>query len=277
MTEALEQQPEATVEIGSAADPINPAPASANDLGALLAQFDAGTNAHTSDNGSGSGDHDQAANAPDPQFQEGELDKLLSDLNRDTERTNALQSEVNALKAAEAQRLERAEFEDFANNLQKRLPEWSEPDRAMRELSFYAHREDVRCAWETRGVSAAERRAAPAQLAQLQALYQQMRANPSDDPRQQAAMAAVVRRGQWLEKVVLGHPNVLRRMEDEIHKRAWEPRIDPDATAMRMEVAAAVRGSSGKVTPAGPPNYGTLSNNDFRKLVRDEHGFDPIT
>jgi hypothetical protein len=125
-------------------------------------------------------------------------------------------------------------------------------------------------------VSAAERRAAPQQLAQLEALYKQVLAGP-DDGRKQAALQQIWQRGAWLEKVVLGHPNVLRRMEDQIHRRAWEPRIDPDATAMRMEVAAAVRGSSGKVTPAGPPNYGTLSNNDFRKLVRDEHGFDPIT
>jgi hypothetical protein len=228
----------------------------------LLAQFDAGVKPEP----------EPVNNVP----AESELDQLLADSNAETER-NAMRSELDALKRAEAERLERAEFEDFANNLQKRLPEWAEPDRAVRELSYYAHRDDVRAAWETRGVSAAERRRAPAQLAQLQQLYQQVLASP-DDPRKQAALQRIVAHGQWLEKVVLGNPNVLRRMEDDIHRRAWEPPINREATELKADIAWQMKSATGKRRgPEPPTSYGTMSNNEFRQKIRDEHGFDPIT
>jgi hypothetical protein len=75
----------------------------------------------------------------------------------------------------------------------------------------------------------------------------------------------------------MGHPNVLRRMEGDIHKRAWQPRHDPDMTATRMEVAAAVRGASRKLTPEPPPNFGAMDSITYRNFAKENYGYDPGT
>jgi hypothetical protein len=50
---------------------------------------------------------------------------------------------------------------------------------------------------------------------------------------------------------------------------------DAEATADRNAVAAAVRGASGRAPPEPKPNYGRLSDAEFRREVREKYGYDP--
>ncbi len=52
-------------------------------------------------------------------------------------------------------------------------------------------------------------------------------------------------------------------------------RVDPDATADRAAVAAAVRGSSTATPTSAPVKLGNLSNSEFNQLVREQMGFSP--
>ena len=60
-------------------------------------------------------------------------------------------------------------------------------------------------------------------------------------------------------------------------KAAFSPQdqVDPVATGDGDAVAAAVRGASTKVTAEPAPNFGHMSNSEFRKTVREKYGFDP--
>jgi hypothetical protein len=55
----------------------------------------------------------------------------------------------------------------------------------------------------------------------------------------------------------------------------FKSQVDTVATEDREAVTAAVRGASTKVTPEPAPNFGNMSNSEFRKTVRDKYGFDP--
>jgi hypothetical protein len=270
----IEEQPEA-----APVEPSQLAPAPAEpDLDALLAQFDQGTNAHTPDNGSGSGDHDQAAKPPDPQFQEGELDKLLSELNADTDRANNLQAEVNSLKHAEMMRVEQEAFGKYADELQSKLPDHCPPDYARNALlSAAAVNRSLAVAWDNRNLSAAERANAAAELRAAELLYRQIQQMPNTDPRKQTALQQIWQQGTRLEMIVAG-PALLRRTLLDIEKRArdFQP-IDREASELKADIAWQMKSAGGKRVPEPPPNYGTLSNTEFRQKVRDEHGFDPIT
>ncbi len=51
--------------------------------------------------------------------------------------------------------------------------------------------------------------------------------------------------------------------------------IDANVTEDREAVTAAVRGASANAPSDPPVRYGQLTNDEFRKEVRDKHGFDP--
>lgn len=68
---------------------------------------------------------------------------------------------------------------------------------------------------------------------------------------------------------------ILRNAKNEIKKMVAEYRpIDDDQTQIRMEVSAAVRGASAKITPEPPANLGRLSEQEFRQWKRDHLGWE---
>lgn len=73
-------------------------------------------------------------------------------------------------------------------------------------------------------------------------------------------------------------PRMVQKWEKYLQKE-WAsdfgPTIDPVATEDREAVAQAVRGASTKVTADPPPKLGGMSNAEYRKYVREQHGFDP--
>jgi hypothetical protein len=66
---------------------------------------------------------------------------------------------------------------------------------------------------------------------------------------------------------------IVRRAIDQIVKDAHRPRIDPDATADRLAIVAAMKGASGKPPPEPPVNLGRLTEGEFRKHTMERYGF----
>jgi hypothetical protein len=272
MSEVVEeQQPEAAPVVnGLSENPIGaPAPAE-TDLDALLAQYTEGTKQPEPE--SGANVQEGTNSAP---VAESELDSLLANLNADTERANALQAEVNALKSAEHQRQEREAFSDYASQLQSRLPDHVPPDYAEAQLLAAASRDPALvAAWDVRNVPAAERSQAPALLQQAMRLYQQIQRMPDTDARKAQALNWVVQRGQYLEAVVYG-PGLLRKAALNIEKRArdFQP-IDQEATALKQEIAFHMKSARGRLTPEPPPNFGRMTDNEFRQWKRENLGWE---
>jgi hypothetical protein len=271
MTEAaIEQQPQDVA--GAETPAVSPpeTPAETTDLDSLLAAYDAGTRQP---------DVTETTNAaPDPQFQEGELDKLLSELNADTERTNALQSEVDSLKRAEMYRIEAEAFGKYADELQSKLPDHCPPDYARNALlSAAAVNRNLAVAWDNRNMTAAERANAANELRAAEQLFRQVQRMPDTDPRKQAALQQIWQQGARLEMIVQG-PALLRRTLLDVEKRArdFQP-IDQDATADRAMVAHAVRDSGRRLAPEPPPQWGQMDNHEYRREVRQRYGYDPGT
>ena len=50
---------------------------------------------------------------------------------------------------------------------------------------------------------------------------------------------------------------------------------DPNATEDVAAVTAAVRGASKQAPPAQAPKFGGMSNAEYRKYVKENHGYDP--
>lgn len=74
-------------------------------------------------------------------------------------------------------------------------------------------------------------------------------------------------------------PKTWKRVEkvlaEELRKEFSSLQVDPQATADREAVAAAVRGASTKAPAAPPPKLGTMSDAKLRQHISEEYGFDP--
>src|SRR5262249_31628175 len=74
-------------------------------------------------------------------------------------------------------------------------------------------------------------------------------------------------------------PQTYQRAVKELAQRFYQEHgklPDPEATADREAVTAAVRGASAKVPEGKTPAYGRMSDDDFRKSVGDQFGFTPV-
>jgi hypothetical protein len=87
------------------------------------------------------------------------------------------------------------------------------------------------------------------------------------DPRLQRA---------WLEREAnpQAFQEVAKGLGREFAKRTAK-RPDPNLTEDQEAVAAAVRGSSTKAPEDRPPNFGGMSNAEYRQHVRATYGYDP--
>lgn len=71
-----------------------------------------------------------------------------------------------------------------------------------------------------------------------------------------------------------GWAKVEKALNSELAKK-FSRLPDPDATAERDAVAAAVRSASTKAPPDKPPNLGGLSNAEYNQKVKEQFGFNP--
>lgn len=81
----------------------------------------------------------------------------------------------------------------------------------------------------------------------------------------------------WMERD--SNPKVFGQIAKELGKslqKRFAKRPDPGLTEDREAVVAAVRGASTQRAPeSAPPNFGKMSNVEYRNKVREEYGFDP--
>ena len=87
------------------------------------------------------------------------------------------------------------------------------------------------------------------------------------DPRLQRA---------WLEREA--NPRQFNSIKESLGKsfrKKFDKLPDRNVTEDREAVTAAVRGASTRAPEDKPTNYSGMSNAEYRKKVREEHGFDP--
>ena len=74
-------------------------------------------------------------------------------------------------------------------------------------------------------------------------------------------------------KTAVGAPveRAFKRAVNSLYETARK-QPDPDATADRNAVAAAMKGYSGSPPPEQPVNLGNLSNAEFNQLIREKYG-----
>ena len=232
-------------------------PAPADDFDRLLADYEANTakpEPAVTD--------EPVADGVDQNATSNELDQLLAQLSGPDPKINALETELAGVRS-EADRLrsemhrqqEWAEFQSYAKSLQDDLPSHLPDGYAELKLKALAHDPTIAAAFDYRNV---DRHAASAELARAQlvmAAFQ--RAN---DPR-------IPQLTEYMNKlnVAINSQAILRKVRLDILNEANKlpPPIDPEATELKAEIAWNMK-SQGKKIAEPPPNFGRMTDQEFR-------------
>src|SRR5262249_2760877 len=164
------------------------------------------------------------------------------------------------------------DFDKMASDLQSELPSHLPSDYAANALWAAAAKDhNLVAAFEARKQDV---KAAASQFAQLEALYNQLARDPNPDARKQEAIAWLQQQGQQLG-IIMNSAEIIRRAKAAIIKTAKEhPAYDDEATQTRLAVAAAVRGASAPIMPDPPPNFGRMTDQEFRNWKRENLGWE---
>jgi hypothetical protein len=184
------------------------------------------------------------------------------------EQFSALQSENQQLKAYMQRAADQADFDNLTGRLQAKLPDHLPPDYAATQLMAMAVQNPALvAAFDLRHV---DRRAADTELRKVEAELARL----SRDPVANQQQIANLQRYGYQVGLALNSREILRRAVRAVEKRGQEHRpIDETATALHDQVAAAVRGASGKAQPEPPPNFGSMSDSELREYTREHFGF----
>jgi hypothetical protein len=264
MSDTLEQQSEDVTPATTPDSSATPTPPSksSGDLDDLLSEFDAAVPPSPKDD-SGAG-----AAEVDPELQN-EAAAALREMEPRAQNDDvlaALQNENLAWRQEARRAADVADFTELASSIQKQLPEHVPDDYAATQLlALSAINPNLKAAFDLRN---ADRRAADLQLRKVEA------ALASDPNAPKEKVAALWQYGNRLG-LALNAKEIIKRATNEVVRRAkaFKP-IDPDATADREMVAAAVRDAHHKIEPTAPPDLSELSNRELRDHVRREYGFD---
>jgi hypothetical protein len=260
MSEVVEQAAPVEAPASTGDDPV---PGAGDDIQGFLDEYERANPAEPS-----TATNEPAGDAP--QLKDDAIDSFLQDLNTDGKRVNELQGELDGLRAEMHRKAELEAFDKYSSELQAKLPEYLPDDYARTQMLSKATQDpNLIAAWDYRKLSDLDRRAADAEFKQLELLHAQITRDPRNDPRKGAALAAIERRGQQLG-LMMNAPEILRRAERDIIKRANDYRpIDPDATADRAMVAAAVRDGRGVVDLKEPaPDFASMTDAEFNAYKR---------
>ena len=201
-----------------------------------------------------------------------DLDAILRDFSApsaDQQRADALQGEIDSLRAAEYRRAELEAFDKYASDLQAQVAQVAAhvpPDYVRAKLEALAHDPEVRLAWDTRHI---DPQAANRDLAEVQFSLKQLQADPNADPKQVRELNKLA---YQLNVAVHSH-SILRRVNLNVLKEARSLPLpyDPEASADRAAVAFAVREASSGDLPEPQVDLGKLSDVEFRKHLRDKY------
>jgi hypothetical protein len=202
-----------------------------------------------------------------------DVDTFLNDLNKDAQRVTELEGQLGSLRAVELDRQSRADFEGFSTKLQEQLgPNVDDQFARTNLLSMAVENPALEAAWRYRNLTDAERRAADLEFQQLEVLYHRVQQAP-DDPRKAAALAEMERRGQELGLMMNARTILGNARRDVLNRaRTAQPPIDLEMTALRDEIAWAVRESRHGDIPDPPVNLGNLSDAEYRNYLRKNFG-----
>lgn len=218
-----------------------------------------------------------------------ELDKLLDELSRPgqfdnslfTPRTSdpqqaaeqqqlaTLQNENAQLRGAIQAAADRQDFDKLTSELQGRLPPHLPDDYARTQLiAMSAEKPELVAAFDYRNVN---RQAVNQELTRVEQVLAQLQRNPNGaDPQQ---IAQLTQYGFKLG-VMLNSREILRRAVREVERRGRSfHQIDEIASADHAAVVFAMRGTSGKIQPEPPPNFGQMSDKEFNRWTRNNLGF----
>jgi hypothetical protein len=247
----------------SAAPPSSaePQPKGGDELDRLLAEFDQGTKAAQTDV------PEQRSDTLD------ELDRILAEPAQNQPDQASVDSQVEArargLFEQERYRGQLAdEFGKYCSRGQARIPD-NLPDDYYRSELLAMSTTDPRLevAFEASLYSPAAIRA---ELARVMVGLDHARMNPNATPEVIQALEQQVRQWQVADQA----RTILRQAESAIIRKATaRANIDPDVTADRAMVTAAMKGSGAKMNGAEPPpNLGHMTDQEFRSY-KAQFGF----
>jgi hypothetical protein len=249
---------EATAESERPADsPTPPEATPDSDLDSLLAEFDAKTQS------------DQPPTTETEQPRDNAIDELLAGYSADEKRISDLQGQVDTLQMEAHRAKELDAFSEYASDIQAQLPSWLPPDWAETKLRSLAHDKELCLAFDLRAV---DRKAANFELQKVQAALWQLQQNPQADP----ARVKQLNDYAYRLNVAVTAPAILRKARLDIINAAarLKPPIDEDTTAWRAEIAASMRGASMPLDfKDPPPNFGQMSDAEFRDYTKRNYGF----
>jgi hypothetical protein len=243
-----------------------PEPAPADELDSLLKQWDDSVGKAEATQS------DQTTpETTEQQTHDNALDELIAGLDNsaDEKRISDLQGQVDALQTEAHRAKELEAFKSFADDLQGQLPSFVPPDYAEMKLRSLAHDPELCLAFDLRNT---DRKAASLELAKVQNSLLQLQQNPAADP---AQVRQLQEYGYRLQ-VAVNAPAILRKARLDIINEAakLKPPVDEDVTAWRAEIAASMRGASMPLDfKEPPPNFGQMSDAEFRDFTKRNYGF----
>jgi hypothetical protein len=256
------------VETPSAPDP---APAPQDDLDRLLAEYEQNT-------AKPEPEQTPEPNPSSPVSEEGTgqtLDQLLA-LSTDPKIAQlegelaGVRSEADRLRAEQHRQQEWAAFQDYAKSLQEQLPPHLPDGYAELKLKALAHDPTIAQAFDYRNV---DRQAASAELAKVQMALAHTQRMAGADPTRVQQLNEYANKLQ----IAVNSQAILRKARLDILNEANKlpPPIDPEATQVRNDVAWALKSaSSAKKVAEPPPNFGRMSENEFRNWKRENLGWE---
>jgi hypothetical protein len=267
----IEEAPEAvTAELpaDTPAPAVGTAEAEDRSLDALLAEFDSVTAKPT----------EQPPAAENGAVSDNEVEKFLADLDtgaKDRQRITDLEGELNSVRAAEYQRQELAALDKFCGELQSQLGPNIPDDYAKASLLAMAAQDpNLEVAWKYRGLTNEQLANADKEFRELEALYGKLTHSQDNDPRKQQAIAVLESRGRELG-LMMNARAVIANAKRSVIKRAEAHKVyDEDATLDRAAISQAIRDGQGPINiPERPPNFGTMTDAEFKNFTRKHYGF----
>ena len=205
-------------------------------------------------------DEPVADGANDPNATSNELDQLLANYDPRLAQLEGelagVRSEADQLRAEAHRQQEWAEFQSYAKSLQDDLPSWVPEDYATLKLAALAHDQTVAQAFDYRNVDKA---AAKAELMKAQLVLSAFqRANNNE---------GIGKVQEYIGKlnVAINSQAILRQARLNILNEANKlpPPIDQAATELKAEIAWNMK-SQGKKIAEPPPNFGRMTDQEFR-------------
>jgi hypothetical protein len=270
-TTAGNSEPDAIPSEATQTDNVaQPASTDSDPLDGLLSEYEAATKQadNAGDAGEVEGDSGLSTDADVVAF----LDKMERDSDARFSAADFIDprdQQINAMRAAEHQRMETEDFVKFGQEIMSKLPSgMPDPEGFVQDklLALAATEPVVKLAFDLRKVPVDKARA---EMAKLEYAWNMLQRTPNYPDAQ--AIAQQIQQRYQTAAVAANSKQIMFRVQQQIIKQAREQekhRIDPEATEDRNAVAAAVRGASTQLPPEPPPDFARMSDRELAQWKR---------